>query len=459
MRSFLKAALKKTPRPLPDLARALYERLPPGLRYGKEYRDFLKVLGESEFWDLPALRAYQERGLEQLIHHSYAHVPYYRHLFDRLGLKPGDIQSAEDLAKLPLLTKDIVRRCSQDLLADNSSFLDREPAHTAGTTGSPLQFAISGTLRATERAATMRHLLWLGYRPHDRIVRFRVFPPRNPHQPYQYSVNRHELVISFYDTHVSHFSEIVDLVHNFRPDFISAAPSTLYVLARWMELNKKQMWPARFLLTGSENVYPHVRARIETQFRSKVVDYYGQEEQVAVAMQCSHRFGYHIQTEVGVVELLPAIDGLYEIVGTSLHNFSMPFIRYRTGDLAASYGGECPCGRRHPVISNIHGRTTDFLVNSRRSLISPLRLNYVFSRMREIREAQIIQEDYDRIRVKVIPWDKLGERSRHSIKKSIAFHLNDDSIHVSVEEVDDIPRTRRGKRPFVMSAIRFDDDA
>lgn len=452
-------AFKKTPRPIPDLLRAVYERLPPGLRYGREYREFLAVLGKSEFWDLAALRAYQEGRLEALIHHSCAHVPYYRQLFDQFGLKPTDIQSIEDLAKLPLLTKDIVRSRSQDLLADNISFLHREPAHTSGTTGSPLQFAISSTVRATERAVTMRHLLWLGYRPGARLVHFQVFPPRDSRKPYRYCGNRNELAITFFDTQESYFGEIVELVDSYRPDFISASASTLFVLARWMERHNRRIRPVRFLLTGSENMYPHIKDRIESQFRSKVVDHYGQEEQVAVAMQCSYRRGYHIQTEVGIVELLPTRDGLHEIVGTSLHNFSMPFIRYRTGDLASGSGDACPCGRHHPVISNIEGRSTDFLFNSRKSLFSPLRLNYAFSRMREIKEAQIVQEDFDRITVKVVPWNKLSERSRVSVKKNVAFHLNDEGIDIVVEEVDDIPRTRRGKRPFVVSSIPLDDDA
>ncbi len=458
MRGFVKALLqRRVPAPLRRWAQFVADRIPPSVRYGRPYRDALSLLKESETWDEKTLEAYQEKRLQILVNHCYVNVPYYREVFQQNGLTPDDIRTVNDLQKLPFLTKKIIKKRKKDLIASNISFLNRERVFTSGSTGAPLDFYMDPTTRPMERALAFRHLSWLGYKPGERLAAFKVLPLANPKQFYQHFRRSGELRISFRDMDEQRLEKLVGLLDEFQPAFISAWPSSLYILARWMARKKRTIQPPKFIVTGSENMYPHMTELIEEVFKAPVSDFYGQEESVAIAMQCSLGQGYHIQMEMGIVELLPFRDGMSEIVGTGLHNMVMPFLRYKTGDLATTGSGPCPCGRKHPLISSIIGREADLIVTPERKVVSPLMLNYPFHRLEEIKEGQVIQEDIKTIRVIIVPWERISESTREQLGNEIKGCLASPAMRVIIEEVEEIPRTSSWKKAFVISHIRLED--
>ncbi len=305
MRGYAKAFLqRRVPAPMLKWIQLFADSLPPSLKYGRPYRDAVSLLKESETWDKQALVAYQEKRLRILIDHCYANVPYYREVFQKHGYTPKDIDTVDDLRKLPFLTKELVRKRKKDLLATNISIIKREEAYTSGSTGAPLAFYMDEYTRPMERALARRHLSWLGHKRGDRLAVFKVVPLPDPKRFYRYFRSMGELRISFRDMDKQRLEKMVDLLERFKPDIISAWPSSLYILARWMERNKRTILPPKFLVTGSENMYPPIIEVIERVFKAPVSDFYGQEESVASAIQCSLSQGYHIQMETCVVELL-----------------------------------------------------------------------------------------------------------------------------------------------------------
>lgn len=433
--------------------RELGDHIPDSWKFGKSYRQTLQLLSESEAWDEEALSAYQEQRLQLLIKHAYENVPYYREVFHERALTPRDIRSIDDLHKLPYLTKKIVKKRKADLVASNFSFLEREDAHTSGSTGSPMTFYMDGTTRPFERALAWRHLQWLGYRSGDPVAYFQVAPFVGKGKWHAYYRAKNHLKISFGVVNDARMRQIVNTLREFKPAFLSAWPSSLYLLARWLRRVGETIPAPKFIVTGSENLYPHVRAAIEETLKAKIADHYGQEEGVAVALQCAITQGYHIQGEMGIVELRPFPQGLGEIVGTGLHNFAMPFIRYQTGDLAEQAEEACSCGRRHPLLKSIIGRDDDFIVTPERNLVSPLMLNLLFHRRDDIREGQIVQEDFDLLRIKLVPWDTISSDTKEELAKSLQDALESTRLNIVVEEVSEIPRTAGLKRPFVVSHI------
>jgi phenylacetate-CoA ligase len=458
MRALLKNVLfpKVPPRTRLRLSE-IVEHLPDALRYGKAYRDTLSLLRKSDNWDEQALVKYQQERLELLIEHAYENVPYYREVFEERGLTPKDIQSVNDIRKLPYLTKKIVRQRKADLLASNYSSFDREEARTSGSTGSPLSFFMDLTTRPFERALAWRHLQWLGYRDGDPIAYFKVAPFAAADRWHAHYRTKNQLRISFGVVNDERMRQIVTKLKELKPAFISAWPSSLYLLARWMKRVGETIPAPRFLVTGSENLYPHVRTFIEEVLNTKIADHYGQEEAVAVAMQCPLVQGYHMQGEMSIIELQPFRRGLAEIVGTCLQNFAMPFIRYQTGDLAEPADGPCPCGRNQPILKSILGRDDDFIVTPERNLVSPLMLNLLFHRRDDIREGQIVQEDFDFIRVKLVAWDRISSETKESLAKDLQRVLESSKLNIVVEEVSEIPRTAGLKRPFVVSHLGKED--
>jgi len=459
LRGFLRDLFRKAPAPVLEWGQLAYHLLPRTWRYGKAFKDALALFAQSESWDQETLVTYQERLLEPLLAHCYENVPYYREVFQERDLKPRDIQSIADLSKLPVLTKEIVRKRYRDLIAANVSAVGRESARTSGSSGSPLEFFMDGTTRAVERALALRRLLWLDYRPTDVLAYFKVLPLSNPDRFIRYFPGARELRISFHNSDDERLAQMVEALNRFRPAFMDGWPSCMLVLARWLERTGKSIPAPRYIATSSENLFPETRRTIENVFKAPVIDFYGQEESVAAAMQCRFAAGYHVQMEVAVLELLPVQESeVAQVVGTCLHNRAMPLIRYRTGDLAIKGDqGPCACGRKHWTVAGFIGREADVVWTPENQMVSSLVLHYVFYDFDEIKEAQIIQEDLSTLRILVVPWEKLSDETRKGMLKETRSRLQSPGMTLIVQAVDEIPATPGGKRPFMVSRLSSKD--
>ncbi len=459
LRTGLKHLYEIAPPQVREWAQIAYHALPPEVRYGRPYRDAVKLFKETEYWPEDRLIAYQEERLRTLVAHAYANVPYYREIFDERGLKPKDIESVGDLSKLPILTKETIRLRRQDLIAKDIPRIALEAAHTSGSTGSPLTFYMDRSTRPVDRALALRRLQWLGHRTGDTTAIFKGMPLTNSNKFIQYFHGAREVRMSFHHATEMRLEAMVNALDHYRPDFIDAWPSCLHILCRWARRAGRRLPSPRFIVTASENLYPHMREYLQDAFEAPVIDWYGQEESVAVAMECSYAKGYHVQMEMGIVELLPAKEeGLHEIVGTCLHNRAMPFIRYRTGDLAEKGpAGVCPCGRSHPRLARFRGRETELVVTPEGRMVSPLILHFAFYHLEEIREAQLVQEAVDRLHVRVIPWKAISSGTEARLTAELRDRLESPAMNIRFEVTDEIPRGSGGKRPFFLSRLETQD--
>jgi phenylacetate-CoA ligase len=124
----------------------------------------------------------------------------------------------------------------------------------------------------------------------------------------------------------------------------------------------------------------------------------------------------HVHPEFGIVEFIDpkAVElrapnkveleegnRVAKVVGTSLHNMSMPLIRYDTGDLVeiSDHESTCPCGRRTQLVRRIIGREEDVVVTTDGSIVTALYV--VFNDFPEIEMGQIIQSAADELRIKI----------------------------------------------------------
>jgi len=137
---------------------------------------FKKFLDRTQWLDPQILRDYQDERLRFLIHHAYENVPYYRNLFGSLRLKPSDIKSAGDLHKLPILTKDAVRKHFFELQAKNSRLYFPRKYRTSGSTGPPLDITHDRSSNILEFATYWWHWGWVGYRLGDKFLAIRNRP-------------------------------------------------------------------------------------------------------------------------------------------------------------------------------------------------------------------------------------------------------------------------------------------
>ena len=151
-----------------------------------------------------------------------------------------------------------------------------------------------------------------------------------------------------------------------RPVYIYGYVSMIKEFASFIQENLYPPIPGlKCVITTSEILDQTSRDLIETVFDVKVYNEYGCGEVGSIAHECEHG-NMHIMASNLILEIDNSgqsneYDG--EIIVTDLHNYSMPLIRYRSGDYAEFSDSGCKCGRGLPIIKKIHGRAYDVVVD------------------------------------------------------------------------------------------------
>ncbi|MDZ7270188.1 MAG: hypothetical protein ONB30_04370 [candidate division KSB1 bacterium] len=426
-------------------------------RYTGRFAQYWKQLMESQWYDEGRLRELQNDFLRALVAHCYEHVPYYTELFRSLGLHPTDIQTVEDLPKLPLLEKETLRGQEERFVARGRPRWLLRRAHTSGTTGKPLTVYRDLDNVVYEYATLQRQWLWGGLRSSDRLATLkgekRVPADRNKPPFWRYSPSERKLVMSSYHLSRRNAEAYIEALRTFKPAGLEGYPSSIYALARFMAEQGITL-PLRAVFTTSETLEPRQRRLIEEVFCCRVFDYYGQAERV-VAIHTCEQGRYHVLPEYGIAEFLP-VEGaeggkVYELVGTGLHNFAMPLLRYRLGDTLRISGERCPCGRSYPTVEAIMGRRDNYLVTPSGALIG--RLDHVFKGARHIVEAQLVQDVVDRVEVRIVPDRGFETSDADYVRRKLQERVG-SRMQVSVRIVERIPRSKAGKFRAVVSRVR-----
>lgn len=425
----------------------------------------LKVLEKTQWWSPAELRELQNEKLRKLMGHVYRNVPYYRRILVERGLTDKDIDTIEDLSKLPVLTKEDVRRNSSDLMAEDFKRWKPILSPTSGSTGEPLRYYVGMDVASVTWASMFRSWAWAGYELGDKRVTFAgsaLVPPTGSLKSRLRNLVERNLALSPSRMTEEAMGTYVEKIRKFRPKYIRGFPSSIYMLAEYVERRAVENIRPRAIFTTGESLHLSHRRAMERVFKCEVFDQYGLYDGGAMIMECPTHEGYHIMAEKAVIEIMngqrPSLAGEQgEIVTTDLHNYAMPFIRYATGDLAVLSDAMCSCGRGLPVVEALEGRKVNLIVLSDGSAISGLVLTDIFEYMtrerpESIKQFQIVQEAVGHIAVKLVPGPDYSPSDTASIVSDIKKHVGSD-WDVGVEFVDGIPATSAGKRLFVISKV------
>jgi len=429
------------------------------------FRKTYKFLKKSQWWSKEQLEEYQLQQLSKLLNHAYENVPYYTKVFDDLGLKPEDIQDINDLQKLPFLTKDIIRENSGDLKARNYSKDQFEHVVTSGTTA-PLGFYYEkGVSRAREWAFIKTQWDRVGYRFTDKSVVLRGYTIESGDESkfWEYSLFRRWLILSAFHMSEENLPKYVEKIRRFKPKFIQAYPSTITILARFMKENDVEPFRSvKALLCSSENLYSWQRKLLEDVFHCRVYSWYGHAEQAVLAGECEVSYNYHIFSEYGIVEFIDKSgrvitnDGkVGEIVATSLNNYVMPFIRYRTKDLAQIRNSSCECNRNYPMIQRIEGRLQEVVVTKDKKLISLTTLLSVLEHLEAqfmLKAIQLVQKKEGEVIIKIIKAIGYSDKDENEILTKMQKAVG-DRLDIKLEYVYHIPYTKSGKHKFLIQKL------
>lgn len=428
------------------------------LRYNAEFYELLAWLEQSQWWSRDQLREYQEARLRHLIRHAFESVPYYRRLMDDRGLGPNDIQTIDDLGKLPILTKDIVRRNGDDMVSRAVRSRDTVSAHTGGTTGTGLTFRRSLSALHFQWAVWWRHRSRFGielYQPHANFSGHSVVP-LGQHSPPFWRENRamKQTYVSLYHMTQANMPAYVDMLERRTFKYYSGFPSGLFLLADYLRtIDHKLARPPDLIITGAESLLPFQIEAFNEWIGAPVTEQYGLAEGCANISQCEQG-NFHVDMEFAIVEPKPvgvAEEGrLCKVIGTSLHNYATPFIRYDTGDIATFSDESCPCGRKGDVVKYIDGRVESYLITPEGRRVG--RMGNCFKDLINIRECQLVQHNPRELLVKVVKESGYTDADERHLITALRSRLG-ESLDLQIHYVERIPRTKSGKFRAVVSTI------
>jgi len=416
------------------------------------------------------LKRDQEKQLRHMISFAYENVPYYRNLFKGLGLLPKDIRTIEDLEKVPILTKDIIKEHWEEFKPVNLSSMKYYDQATGGSTGTPMQYRLSKRDRFLGGALLYRGWGYGGFDLGDKMVLLAGssldIGVKSSLTTKVHEIARNIKKLSSFDMGELEMREYALVLNSFKPNFIRGYASSIYFFARWLEENQFSVASPEGVYTTAEKLFPHMRKAIGDVFHCDVYDNYGLNDGGISAYECPEHAGMHIDTERSIMEVVDdkgfAVEqGEGQILATSIHNFAMPFIRYSTGDVGAMLCSPCACGRGSLLLRDVVGREKEFLVTPQGRYVHGAALfNLIFHTLEtaefpgivnRIKEFQVIQKEADKLDIIFVCNEILPDNILNFIRYAIQKRFS--GWNIDFQFVDEIDRSRAGKYKFIINEL------
>jgi phenylacetate-CoA ligase len=451
----------------PLLARVLFPAYEAAR--GRPTVPLLEYLQTTERWSLEALEDLQVGMLRRLLRHAYQHTAHYREVMDEHGVRPEDIETVADLARMPLLDRDTVRATMDARLAGAGPRVAIQKA-TSGTTGEPVVVRYNHESRHWRDATRWRGYGWAGYRIGMRALHYwGAGPPAKTwRQRRKIALDRlfkRDLYVDSTPRGEEALAAAVEQVRLFEPEVLVAYSAGAAALARYIIDQRARTWSSIPVLVGAERLWPQDRAAIEEAF-GPAFETYGCREVMLMATECEAHAGMHTSMETMIVELVvreadgstraakPGETG--EVVLTDLHNLACPMVRYVNGDLAVAHApGVCACGRSLVKIGPVEGRTTDTLRDGRGNAVGGLVFNILFGVMDQVaKQFQVVQRSDGSVVMRVVPTSgaSLPAENQRAIHAFADKYL--PGAPFAIEYVAEIPLTAAGKRKVVVRELK-----
>ncbi|MEG0775922.1 MAG: phenylacetate--CoA ligase [Raoultibacter sp.] len=403
---------------------------------------------EQETMPAEELQTLQTERLKKLVSYVYDRIPHYKQAFDDAGVKPEDVQSLDDLVKLPFTKKQDLR----DAYPFNLFAVPRDEVvrvHcSSGTTGTATVVGYTENDLKNWGDCFGRVIVAAGGSK-ESVVQvsygYGLFTGGLGAHRGAEAVGAVALPMSSGNTRRQ-----VQLMYDFGTDILCCTPSYALLIADtaiqegYDPIND---FPVSAGIFGAEPYSEGMRKEIEGKLGIVVYDIYGLSEIMGpgVAGECECHKGLHVCEDQFIVEiidpdtLLPVPDGEWgEVVFTTLVKECSPLIRYRTRDISRIIPGRCECGRTFRRIDRIAGRTDDMMI-IRGVNVFPSQIEEVITTFPEVAtQYQIILSnkgplDHVQLQVETVtdfPFDEI--RKLEDLKKRLGAELK-SNLQVQVE--------------------------
>lgn len=423
-----------------NLKKYLWESLKYILRSYPIIRSYIREIdGLYNMSDVALQKRNEERFLE-IFRTAYDKSKFYHKLYSDNGIKKEDIKTLEDIKKLPVVTKEMVKKYASEMLTVPRFMVIA--GHTSGTTGTPLCIYESWPSIWRSQAYTYCARKRNGFMYGQRLVSLRGNLDKR--QTYLKVHISNTLYLSSYNINKETTGLYYKLISDWSPVAIEGYPSSLYSLALFLkDADLKLHIPVAF--TSSETLLEYQRELIEERFGTDLFDNYGMTEQTIYLQEAYNHNGYYELPGYSINEYLE--DG--EIC-TSLINKEFPLIRYRSYDimeLAELSGSSNP----QIIVTRIHGRKEDFINCKDGTRI--MRLDFLFKNVKHIKMSQLIQNKNGLLEIHIVPDSDFNREDIKQVEQNLINRVGAGNIEYEIKLIteNDIVYTKRGKYKFIIN--------
>lgn len=371
------------------------------------------------------LETLQYEETKKILEYAYENFNFYKRKFDTAGVSPKDFKNLKDIEKFPMTGIPELKQALKDGEFSHYNEEDVQYFSTTGSTGTPFVFPINKSSEDQRYGSYFRNQQWYGHSFGKKNARLWRMSKKETELQSKDSFFRNEynklikrpvfwnqLKLSIYDSDHPEESFLDDaklktfcdkLIEN-KIKIIESYVSALTLLSDYIVRNNVKGFEVEKVVSSAEYLSPYARKLIEKAFGCKVVNRYGGSEISTMAHQCGQDDGecLHIISDRILLEVVK--DGksvppgeMGEVVITDFYNKSMPFIRFKVGDVAFAEDKNklCECGRSLHLLRSVEGRINDlFLLPNGNVLVSHV-WHKLFREQKEIKEFQIIQRKSD----------------------------------------------------------------
>jgi phenylacetate-CoA ligase len=419
---------------------------------GKYWNEKIETMPIAE------LKKLQLQKLKEQVKHCYEHSSFYHKQFDNASIKPEDIHTLNDLAKIPFTVKNDLRDNYPFGMVTVKSNEIVEIHASSGTTGNPIVGAYTKGDMEMWQELMARSIYAVGGRPQDVI-----------HIAYGYGLftgglgfhyGAQKLGAKIIPASGGMTQRQIKLMKDLEATLLACTPSFAVYLAETMAqdgVDPRRDLKLKLGMFGAEPWSNQIRERVEREMGIQAFDVYGLTELCGpgVSIECPEHDGLHIWEDNFIVETIdpgtcevlePGQEG--ELVFTTLTKKGMPMLRYRTRDISKIISEPCKCGRTHSRMMRIHGRSDDMLI-IRGVNIFPSQIEYAVMCFSELASQYLIVVDrpgaLDTFVVKVELCDKASKDP--SLDKNALKADIQKRIHIVTGITADVEIVKPGELP------------
>ena len=432
----------------PKFIKGLYYNLVPfRYRYGNVFGETVDFLNKVNGWDYTRTKEHQFNELRRILSYCQDYVPYYGKLFSEYEFNPK-IQSFNDVNKLPYLTKDIIHD-NKDLLLSTSYNGKLYKFKTSGSTGKRMEFYGDDSMYKKE-AAYIQH----SFNSHNSILNdewtiwIRRHSPKDENDLIVKDYELKRIYVSAFHLNDSTIKFYVNLINESKSKTIVTYPSTAYWLCCLLKKFNLKLPHVTGIHGASEKCLDIWGDKIKEVLGFDLKMHYGQVEKVSFMYQSNMGNNYHESLTYSYTEY----DEENVIVGTSFMNYVMPFIRYKTNDIATLINNPVLNTSTPLTVKEIDGRVDDMVVSESNSKIPSVNFYTVMSKCEDVKMFQLYQKMDKSLEMKLI-FNTFSNKTLTHIKKEIKQRVGDLPLTFNI--VDEIPRdVNTGKLRCVITEIK-----